>query len=86
MPGSLRLALDQKTDKKSDLNTSAHREVEREATPPPDEVASKKRQTKIAKNTRKMVADMTGSLAETATATTASIASITANDRAQDWI
>ncbi len=49
------------------MNTSSHIEFEREATPPPDEVASKKRQTKIGKNARKMVTDMTGALAETAT-------------------
>ena len=55
------------TNKKSELNTSTHQEFEREATPPPDEVASKKRQTKIQKNIRKIEADMKGALAETAT-------------------
>ena len=54
------------TNKKSELNTSTHQEFEREATPPPDEVASKKRQTKIQKNIRKIEADMKGALAETA--------------------
>ena len=71
------------TEKKSDLNTSTHRDLEREATPPPDGVASKKRQTKIGKNARKMVADMTGSLAES---TSAGGVSNTENERVQEWI
>ena len=65
------------------MNTSTHRDLEREATPPPDGVASKKRQTKIGKNARKMVADMTGSLAES---TTAGGTSNTENDPVQEWI
>ena len=69
------------TNEKPDLNSPSR--MQREATPPPEEVAKKTRQTKIAKNTRQLEKDMKGALSETAPAggTGAS-----AHERYQDWI
>ena len=59
--------------------------LQREATPPPEEVAKKTRQTKIAKNTRQLEKDMKGALSETAPAGgTTSGESV--QELYQDWI
>ena len=67
------------TKKKTDFNSDTR--LAREATPPPEDVAMKKRQTKIAKNTRKLESDMKGALAATGSKDSDSV-----QDRYQDWI
>ena len=52
------------------LNRSINKELEREATPPPDNLINKKRKTKISKESQKMETEMRDVLTETATATT----------------
>ena len=71
------------TNQKTDLNSPSR--LQREATPPPEEVAKKTRQTKIAKNTRQLEKDMKGALTET-TPSGGTSSRESAQERHQDWI
>jgi len=70
---------DDESENKTDFNSDTR--LAREATPPPEDVAMKKRQTKIAKNTRKLESDMKGALAATGSKDSDSV-----QDRYQNYL